>query len=140
MTPPKDLSQLKPCTGANLMRPKKLVNSAMVLTASTSTTCNAELTAMTAASPGLRTTPRSGTPIRLFADARLSKSVRLSSATDALSLTQASVALIAVNATCHGRLLTLWEPREVPQPADASTPGEHMPNYLQLKHHYIEES
>merc|ERR1712141_304302 len=105
------------CTDANL---KKKI-SPSVQAALTTTTCFAELTAMTAASPGPQMTQESGTPTTLSAAARLKRLEKLSLEIAARLLTVENVALTAANATCLGKHQTLQEQLPI---ADARDPGE----------------
>jgi len=109
------------CTDANLMRKISLMVPAVLIT----TTCFVEQTAMTAASPGPQTTPRSGTQITLSAAARLKRSEKSSLETVAYLLTVEVVAHTAANATCHGKLQTLQALKERQPIADARDPGDH---------------
>ena len=88
------------------------------------TTCFVEQTAMTAASPGPQTTPRSGTQITLSAAARLKRSEKSSLETVAYLSTVEVVAHTAANATCHGKPQTLQALKERQPIADARDPGE----------------
>ena len=89
------------------------------------TTCFVEQTAMTAASPGPQTTPRSGTQITLSAAARLKRSEKSSLETVAYLSTVEVVAHTAANATCHGKPQTLQALKERQPIADARDPGDH---------------
>merc|ERR1711884_138820 len=91
----------------------------------TTTTCFVEQTAMTAASLGPQTTPRSGTQITRSAAARLKRSEKSSLEKAAYRLTVEVVAHTAANATCHGKLQTLWVLKERQPIADAKDPGDH---------------
>jgi hypothetical protein len=95
MTPTWPKIQLKPCIVAKPIFLMKLLNLALVQTAPIFTTCNVELTAMTAASLGLEMTQESGILTRPYADARLKKFARLSSVIAVLLLTQVFVELTA---------------------------------------------
>ncbi len=79
---------------------------------------------MTAVSLGLEMTLESGTLTRPSADARLRKSVRLSSEIAAHPSTRVFVEHTAASATCHGRQRISKEPRETLLTADANDPGE----------------
>merc|ERR1719336_1536873 len=109
------------CTDANLK--KKILPS--VQAALTTMTCFAELTAMTAASPGQQMTQGSGTQTTLSAASRLKRSEKLSLEIAAQLLTVENVARTAVNATCLGKLQTLQEQLPI---ADARDPGENEHN------------
>merc|ERR1712038_2009770 len=91
------------------------------LAAPTTTICFVEPIAMTAASPGPRTTLRSGTLRMLSAAARLKRLEKSFLETAVRPLTVDYVAHIAVNATCLGRQQTL---QERPPIADARDHGE----------------
>merc|ERR1712051_1072334 len=108
---------LSKCTDVNLMR--KI--SRTVPAARTTMTCFAELTAMTAASPGPQMTQRSGTQTMRSADARLKRSERSSLATAVCLSIVESVAHTAANATCLGKQRTLQVLKPI---ADARDPGE----------------
>merc|ERR1712051_871384 len=111
---------LSKCTDVNLMR--KI--SRTVPAARTTMTCFAELTVMTAASPGPQMTQRSGTQTTHSADARLKRSEKSSLATAACLSTVESVVHIAANATCLGKQQTLQVLKELQLIADARDPGE----------------
>ena len=92
--------------------------------AKTTMICFAELTAMTAASPGPQMTQRSGTQTTPSAAAKLKRSEKSSLATVACPSTVECVVHTAANATCLGRQRTLQVLKELQPIADARDPGE----------------
>jgi hypothetical protein len=95
--------------------------SLMVPAAITTMTCFAEPTAMTAASPGLQMTQRSGTQTTPSAAAKLKRLEKSSLATAACPSTVESVVHTAANAACLGKQRTLQELQPI---ADARDLGE----------------
>ena len=118
LTIPHNGTPLKPCADARLRRKSKSLY--MAALALTHMTCFAAQTAMTAASPGPPMTSKSGTLRTWFAAAKLKTSERLFSPRPATPSTLANAVPTAENATCLGRLTTLYQ-LEI---AGADAPGE----------------
>merc|ERR1712051_285501 len=106
---------LSKCTDVSLMR--KISHT--VPAARTTMICFAELTAMTAASPGPQMTQRSGTQTMLSAVAKLKRLEKSSLATAACLSIVESVARTAANAICLGKQRTLQVLKELQLIADA---------------------